>query len=52
MNYGIDISSQALYHIEIGTRTVVDYELGTIARILKTTTDELLVDFYKYLETM
>lgn len=50
MNYGIDISPQSLYHIEIGTRTIIDYELGAIAMILKTSTDEFMKDFYKYLK--
>ena len=34
MNYGIDISAHSLYDIEIGTRTIIDYELAAIAKIL------------------
>ncbi|MBO5348524.1 MAG: helix-turn-helix transcriptional regulator [Clostridia bacterium] len=47
MNIGIDISEHAIYEIEIGKRTVIDYELGAIAKILNISSDELLRDFYK-----
>lgn len=50
MNMGIDISGQALYEIECGTRTVIDYELAAIAKILKTTSDNLMKEFYEYLD--
>lgn len=46
MNIGIDISEHAIYEIEIGKRTVIDYELGAIAKILNVSCDELLYDFY------
>lgn len=52
MNIGIDISEHAIYEIEIGKRTVIDYELGAISKILKTTSDELLTDFYKYVDSI
>jgi hypothetical protein len=52
MNMGIDISEHALYEIEVGTRTVIDYELAAIARILKTTSDELLNDFYNHIDNI
>lgn len=42
---GVDISAQSIYDIEIGNRTVLDYELCAIAKVLKTSTDELLKDF-------
>ncbi len=42
---GIDISTQSIYDIEVGKRTVLDYELCAIAKVLKTSTDELLKDF-------
>ena len=49
MILGIDISSQSIFDIETGTRTVIDYELCAIAKILGVTTDSLLEDFNSYL---
>ena len=42
---GIDISTQSIYDIEIGKRTVLDYELCAFAKVLNTSADELLEDF-------
>lgn len=47
----IDISTQAIYDIEVGKRTVLDYELCAIAKVLKISTDELLLDFKTRLES-
>ncbi len=47
---GIDIADQSIYDIEMGTRTVVDYELCAIAKILNTSTDILLKDFREQLD--
>lgn len=47
---GIDIPYQSLFDIENGTRTVIDYELCAIAKILNTTSDELMKDFKEYLD--
>lgn len=47
---GIDISSQSIFDIEKGIRTVIDYELCAIAKILNTTSDELMNDFREYLD--
>lgn len=52
MILGIDISSQSIFDIETGSRTVVDYELCAIAKILNTTTDTLLENFKEYLDNM
>lgn len=52
MNYGIDVSSHSLYDIETGKRTVIDYELAAIAKILKTTSDNLMENFYNYLNNI
>ncbi len=49
MIFGIDISSQSIFDIENGYRTVVDYELSAIAKILNVTTDKLLQNFNEYL---
>lgn len=49
---GIDISAQSIFDIEKGTRTVIDYELCAIAKILNTTSDELMKDFYDYLDNV
>lgn len=43
-------SSQSIFDIEIGTRTVIDYELCAFAKVLDTTADELLKDFRDYLD--
>lgn len=42
---GVDISTQSIYDIEVGKRTVLDYELCAIAKELDTSADELLQDF-------
>ncbi len=52
MILGIDISSQSIFDIETGTRTVIDYELCAIAKILNTTADNLLKDFKNYLDNI
>ena len=39
-----------IFDIEIGTRTVIDYELCAFAKVLDTTADELLKDFRDYLD--
>ena len=52
MLLGIDISSQSIFDIETGSRTVIDYELCAIAKILHTSTDFLLKDFKKYLDNI
>lgn len=52
MILGIDISSQSIFDIETGSRTVVDYELCSIAKILNVDTDFLLKDFKKYLDNV
>ena len=49
MILGIDISSQSIFDIETGTRTVIVYELCAIAKILGVTSDSLLEDFNSYL---
>lgn len=52
MMLGIDISAQLIYSIETGTRTVVDYELCAIAKVLNTTSDMLMKDFIEYLNNI
>lgn len=47
---GIDIHYQSIYDIETGKRTVTDYELCAIAKVLNTTTDYLLKNFREYLD--
>ncbi len=50
MFLGLDISSQSIFDIETGSRTVIDYELCAFAKILNITTDLLLQDFKDYLD--
>lgn len=52
MILGIDISAQSIFDIETGSRTVVDYELCAIAKILNISADILLKDFKKYLDSI
>ena len=49
MLLGIDIHKQAIYNIEKGIRTVVDYELAGFAKCFNISTDKLLCDFIKKL---
>ena len=50
MIFGIDISAQSIFDIENGERTVIDYELCSIAKVLNVSNDDLLKEFSKYLE--
>ena len=49
---GIDISTQSIYDIEIGKRTVLDFELCGFAKVLNTSADELLKDFRASLDVI
>jgi len=46
MLYGIDIHRQSIYRIEIGIRTVVDYELCAFAKCFNVTVNDLVSDFF------
>jgi len=50
MLLGVDIHKQAIYNIEKGIRTVVDYELCAFAKCFKITTDKLLEDYKNTLD--
>lgn len=50
MLIGIDIHKQTIYNIEIGTRTVVDYELCGFAKIFNITVNDLTDDYFKKLK--
>ncbi len=50
MLYGVDIHRQSIYKIEIGLRTVVDYELCAFAKCLNVTVNDLIVDFFTELD--
>ena len=49
MLYGVDINYHSLYKIEKGTRTIVDFELITIAKVLNISISELTDEYYKNL---
>ena len=49
MLFGVDIHKQAIYNIEIGKRTVVDYELCAFAKCFKITFNDLISDFFETL---
>ena len=46
MLHGIDIHKQAIYNIEKGKRTVVDYELCGFAKCFKIKVNDLTDEFY------
>lgn len=52
MILGIDISAKSIYHIERGTRTVVDFEVCAIAKVLNVPVQDLLNDYYNSLENI
>lgn len=49
MLYGIDIHKQAIYNIEIGVRTVVDYELCGFAKCFNIKVNDLTDEYYNKL---
>lgn len=50
MLLGVDIHKQAIYNIEIGIRTVVDYELCGFAKCFNITVNDLTDDYFKTLK--
>lgn len=42
---GVDISTQAIYDMEIGKRTILDYELFGIAKVLGISINDLFTGF-------
>ena len=50
MLLGIDIHKQSIYNIEIGIRTVVDYELCGFAKCFNITVNELTDEFFDTLK--
>lgn len=50
MLLGIDIHKQAIYNIEIGIRTVVDYELCGFAKCFNIAVNDLTDDYFKTLK--
>ncbi len=47
---GLQISFQSLYKIEVGLRTVVDYELCALAKIFKIPVTDLVSEYYDSLD--
>ena len=50
MLLGIDIHKQAIYNIEIGIRTVVDYELFGFAKCFNIKVNDLTDDYFNNLK--
>ena len=50
MLLGIDIHKQAIYRIEKGTRTVVDYELCGFAKCFNITVNDSTNDYFEILK--
>lgn len=50
MLLGIDIHRQAIYNIEVGKRTVVDYELCGFAKCFGISVNDLTDDYFKELK--
>lgn len=49
---GIDIPATSIYEIEKGTRTIVDFEICGISKVLKIPPEILLNDYYKSLDNV
>ena len=49
MLYGIDIHKQAIYNIEVGKRTIVDYELCAFAKCFGISVNDLTDEFFNKL---
>lgn len=49
MLYGIYIHKQAIYNIEKGIRTVVDYEICAFAKCFRITVNDLIEDYFSKL---
>ncbi len=52
MIIGFNISANSIYDIETGTRTVVDYEICAISKVLKIKVQDLLDDYYNSIENI
>ena len=50
MLLGIDIHKQAIYNIEIGIRTVVDYELCGLAKSFNISVNDLTDEYFNTLK--
>ena len=50
MLYGIDIHKQAIYNIEKGKRTIVDYEICAFAKCFKITVNDLTDKYFNELD--
>ena len=50
MLLGVDIHKQAIYNIETGKRTVVDYELCAFAKCFGITVNDLTNDYFNKLK--
>ena len=50
MLYGIDIHKQAIYNIEVGKRTVVDYELCGFAKCFGISVNDLTDEYFDNLK--
>ena len=49
MLLGIDIHKQSIYNIEIGKRTIVDYELCAFAKIFGISVNDLTDEYFNKL---
>lgn len=50
MLYGINIHKQAIYNIEKGTRTIVDYEICGFAKCFRITVNDLVRDYFSKID--
>lgn len=49
---GVDVPSNSIYEIETGKRTVADYELCAICKVLKIPVEYVIKDYYKSLDNV
>ncbi|MCI9366116.1 MAG: helix-turn-helix transcriptional regulator [Clostridia bacterium] len=50
MLHGVDIHKQSIYNIEIGRRTIVDYEICAFAKCFNIIPNDLLNDYFDNLD--
>ena len=50
MLLGIDIHKQAIYHIEVGKRTIVDFELCAFAKCFGISVNDLTDEYFDKLK--
>lgn len=48
--FGLDLHRQSIFQIESGKRTITDYELALIAKVLNVTPNDLLASYLDFVD--